>query len=193
MTHKLTQKLLERKKNGTKADITDIARKVSQTMSLNNGSIERASRSRLNTEGNIGSRAEHNMLSDEEDSEAQKKQRRMENAGPPSFYEADIERYKRKFDGSIKLRHQFKSRMKDAMNFTDSDWNQNVQITEYNTFSQDASADGLTMGGRHRRSKQMFKSSGGTCYSTLSIAQPPSKSPIRDMQQNQTFLNKEKK
>ena len=29
MTHKLTQKLLERKRNGYKADITDIARKVS--------------------------------------------------------------------------------------------------------------------------------------------------------------------
>ena len=75
-------------------------------MSINNGLTEKSEKqTRLNTEVDGGGRSEQMVLSEDEETEAQKKQRRLENAGPPSFYEADIERYKRKFDGSLKLRN----------------------------------------------------------------------------------------
>ena len=74
MTLKLTQKLLERKRTGKKADIVDIARKVSQTMSINNGLTEKSEKqTRLNTEVDGGRRSEQMALSEDEETEAQKR------------------------------------------------------------------------------------------------------------------------
>ena len=85
------------------------------------------------------------------------------------------------------MRGLFKQRMKDKMSFTNTDWNQNVD-----TNSDWKLENGLEVteamnkllnagGGRHRRSKQMFKASNGTSYSMLSTCtKPPEKSPMHD-------------
>ena len=44
----------------------------------------------------------HIVSDDMEETEEEKRQRRLENAKPPSFYEADIEKYYKKFDSSLK-------------------------------------------------------------------------------------------
>ena len=75
----------------------------------------------------------------------------MENAHPPSFYDADIEKYKQKFDKSLKQRELFKRRMKDKMSFTDLTWNRNVITVETKETEQDSINQGA--GGKHRRNK----------------------------------------
>ena len=72
--------------------------------------------------------------------------------------------------------------MKDTMNFTNTDWNTNVMSTADidDSTLQIEGSKGISAGGKHRRSKQMFKASMGTSYSTLSNAQPPSRSPMHD-------------
>ena len=65
------------------------------------------------------------------------------NIGPPGFYDADIEKYYAKFEGSRKARQEFKQRMKGKMSFTDTNWNSNVVET------------GTTHG--NRKSKQVVK------------------------------------
>ena len=47
--------------------------------------------------------------------------------GPPSFYEADVQNYMRKFDNSIEQRAEYKERMKKLMQFTDPEKNINVE------------------------------------------------------------------
>ncbi len=48
-------------------------------------------------------------------------------AGPPGFYEADLTNYYNKFEVSLKERSDFKHRMRDKMSFTNTDWNRNCE------------------------------------------------------------------
>ena len=63
----------------------------------------------------------------DEDDQTDKERSNKEYLGPPGFYDADLEKYYRKFEGSRKARQDFKKRMQDKMSFTNSDWNSNVE------------------------------------------------------------------
>jgi len=63
----------------------------------------------------------------EAEDELDKTARGADDAGPPGFYDADLKKYYKKFDKSLKERADFKLQMKDSMTFTNLDWNQNVE------------------------------------------------------------------
>jgi len=65
----------------------------------------------------------------EVDDEEVDRQRRLDQMGPPNFYDADLERYYKKFDKSLKERQEFKHRLRGKMSFTDNDWNHNVDTS----------------------------------------------------------------
>lgn len=123
----------------------------------------------------------HASDNEECETEAEKKQRLLESAGPPCFYEADIEKYKMKFDKSLQKRDQFKRRMKDKMSFTDLQWNNNI-MKHPETTPETADEIGTNPShGLHRRSKQIYKVAKGTSYSTFTGMKVPEKSPIREL------------
>ena len=110
----------------------------------------------------------HIMSDDMKETEVEKRQRRLKNAKPPSFYEADIEKYYKKFDSSLKQRSDFKLRMKEKMIFKDIQWNSNIVAADsLPAVEQGSEGDGQTESvghARHRRNKQVFKVAKGKAY-----------------------------
>ena len=76
--------------------------------------------------------------------------------GPPGFYDEDLERYYKKFDSSLRSRKEFKTRMRDKMSFSNTDWNRNVES--------------LSTATGNRRSKQVIRIQNGV---TLTLKQKP--------------------
>ena len=56
-------------------------------------------------------------VTDLEEDELDDKQRKLEQLGPPNFYEADLDRYYKKFDKSLQERKEFKHRLRNKMSF----------------------------------------------------------------------------
>ena len=86
---------------------------------------------------------------DEDDLEGEKEARKVSDLGPPGFYEADLDKYYKKFDLCLKERTEFKKKMKDQMSFTNQEWNRNVE--------KQGTSQGLA------RSKQVTKYVNGKC------------------------------
>ena len=68
-------------------------------------------------------------LTDDELDEAgaDETEKNVEEKGPPGFYEADLEKYYKKFEASRSARNDFKKRMQGKIIFSDTKFNHNVE------------------------------------------------------------------